>query len=121
MDKPTNIRNMSVIAHGISDFPVINVVQISHLLLLLPVDHGKSTLTDSLVSKAGIIAASKIGESRFMDTRDDEKDRGITIKSTAISMYFEIDEGDLPFIEQTTNGQFPRLMHPGLFDLTSDA
>ena len=48
MDKPTNIRNMSVIAH---------------------VDHGKSTLTDSLVSKAGIIAGSKAGDQRFMDTR----------------------------------------------------
>lgn len=48
MDRPTNIRNMSVIAH---------------------VDHGKSTLTDSLVSKAGIIAGAKAGEMRFTDTR----------------------------------------------------
>jgi translation elongation factor EF-Tu-like GTPase len=61
MDKPTNIRNMSVIAH---------------------VDHGKSTLSDSLVAKAGIIAGAKAGDTRFMDTRDDEKERGITIKST---------------------------------------
>ena len=69
MDRPTNIRNMCVIAH---------------------VDHGKSTLTDSLVSKAGIIAHAKAGDMRFMDTRDDEKERGITIKSTAISMYFPL-------------------------------
>ncbi|EDO28823.1 predicted protein, partial [Nematostella vectensis] len=61
MDKKLNIRNMSVIAH---------------------VDHGKSTLTDSLVSKAGIIAAAKAGETRFTDTRKDEQDRCITIKST---------------------------------------
>jgi len=33
------------------------------------VDHGKSTLTDSLVSKAGIIAGSKAGDMRFTDTR----------------------------------------------------
>jgi elongation factor 2 len=33
------------------------------------VDHGKSTLTDSLVSKAGIIAGAKAGEMRFTDTR----------------------------------------------------
>jgi len=68
MDLKNNIRNMSVIAH---------------------VDHGKSTLTDSLVSKAGIIAAKNAGEARFTDTRQDEQDRCITIKSTGISMFFE--------------------------------
>lgn len=61
MDKKSNIRNMSVIAH---------------------VDHGKSTLTDSLVSKAGIIASARAGETRFTDTRKDEQERCITIKST---------------------------------------
>uniref|UniRef100_A0A7S1G8H9 Tr-type G domain-containing protein n=2 Tax=Bicosoecida sp. CB-2014 TaxID=1486930 RepID=A0A7S1G8H9_9STRA len=55
------------------------------------VDHGKSTLTDSLVSKAGIIASAKAGEARFTDTRADEQERCITIKSTGISMYFEYD------------------------------
>lgn len=78
MDRKKNIRNMSVIAH---------------------VDHGKSTLTDSLVSKAGIIAGAKAGETRFTDTRKDEQERCITIKSTAISMFFELDEKDLPFIK----------------------
>lgn len=63
MDKKANIRNMSVIAH---------------------VDHGKSTLTDSLVSKAGIIASQKAGEARFTDTRKDEQERCITIKSTYV-------------------------------------
>jgi elongation factor 2 len=64
------------------------------------VDHGKSTLTDSLVSKAGIIAAAKAGEMRFTDTRKDEQERCITIKSTAISMYFEMTENDLTFIKE---------------------
>uniref|UniRef100_A0A646QHT4 Eukaryotic translation elongation factor n=1 Tax=Hemiscolopendra marginata TaxID=943146 RepID=A0A646QHT4_9MYRI len=81
MDKKRNIRNMSVIAH---------------------VDHGKSTLTDSLVSKAGIIAQAKAGEMRFTDTRKDEQERCITIKSTAISMYFEVKEKDLVFIKEDT-------------------
>jgi len=79
MDKKANIRNMSVIAH---------------------VDHGKSTLTDSLVAKAGIIAASKAGETRATDTRKDEQERCITIKSTAISMFFDMDHKDLEFIKQ---------------------
>jgi len=64
------------------------------------VDHGKSTLTDSLVSKAGIIAANKAGETRATDTRKDEQERCITIKSTAISMYFEMDPKDLAFCKQ---------------------
>jgi elongation factor 2 len=68
MEKPANIRNMSVIAH---------------------VDHGKSTLSDSLVAKAGIIASKSAGDARYMDTREDEKERGITIKSTGVSLYYE--------------------------------
>jgi elongation factor 2 len=70
MGKPDNIRNMSVIAH---------------------VDHGKSTLTDSLIAKAGIIAGDAAGDVRFTDTREDEKERGITIKSTGVSLYYESD------------------------------
>ncbi|OCH96418.1 eukaryotic translation elongation factor 2 [Obba rivulosa] len=102
MDKPTNIRNMSVIAH---------------------VDHGKSTLTDSLVSKAGIIASSKAGDMRFTDTRDDEKERGITIKSTAISMYFEVDKEDLSAIKQKTEGNeflINLIDSPGHVDFSSE-
>ena len=68
MDNPDNIRNMSVIAH---------------------VDHGKSTLTDSLIAKAGIIAETNAGDARYTDTRKDEKERGITIKSTGVSLFYE--------------------------------
>jgi elongation factor 2 len=78
MDRKKNIRNMSVIAH---------------------VDHGKSTLTDSLVSKAGIIASQKAGEMRFTDTRKDEQERCITIKSTAVSMFFPLPEKDAMYVK----------------------
>jgi elongation factor 2 len=60
-----------------------------------------------LVSKAGIIASSKAGKILFTDTRPDEKDRGITIKSTAISMYFEVDEEDIPVSKQKRIGASP--------------
>jgi elongation factor 2 len=53
------------------------------------VDHGKSTLTDSLIAKAGIIAQSKAGDARYTDTRKDEQERGITIKSTGVSLYYK--------------------------------
>ena len=41
---------------------------------------GKTTLTDSLVSKAGIIAKAQAGDACYTDTRKDEQERGITIK-----------------------------------------
>nr|QVU21452.1 translation elongation factor 2 [Salpingoeca crinita] len=102
MDKRKNIRNMSVIAH---------------------VDHGKSTLTDSLVSKAGIIAGAKAGETRFTDTRADEQERCITIKSTAISLYYELDEKDMGFVKQETDGNaflINLIDSPGHVDFSSE-
>jgi len=63
------------------------------------VDHGKSTLTDSLVTKAGIIAQAKAGDMRFTDTRADEQERCITIKSTAVSMYYELTPEDMVYLE----------------------
>jgi elongation factor 2 len=102
MDKKRNIRNMSVIAH---------------------VDHGKSTLTDSLVSKAGIIAGSKAGEARFTDTRKDEQERCITIKSTALSLYYEMDEKDCSYITQEREGNaflINLIDSPGHVDFSSE-
>jgi elongation factor 2 len=63
-------------------------------------------LTDSLVSKAGIIASARAGEACYTDTRPDEKERGITIKSTAISMYFRVDDESLGAIKQKTEGLY---------------
>ena len=73
MRKPNNIRNMSVIAH---------------------VDHGKTTLCDSLIAYAGIISDSDAGGARKLDTSEEEKTRGLTINSTGISMYYELEDHD---------------------------
>ena len=59
------VRNLGVIAH---------------------IDHGKSTLTDSLLAACGLLAEKVAGEARATDTREDEKERGITIKTTGISL-----------------------------------
>lgn len=102
MDKVTNVRNISVIAH---------------------VDHGKSTLTDSLVQRAGIISAAKAGDARFMDTRKDEQERGITIKSTAISLYASLDDEDVKSIKQKTDGNsflINLIDSPGHVDFSSE-
>ncbi|KAJ4851614.1 hypothetical protein Tsubulata_012450, partial [Turnera subulata] len=53
---------------------------------------GKSTLTDSLVAAAGIISQEVAGDVRMTDTRADEAERGITIKSTGISLYYEMSD-----------------------------
>jgi len=99
MDHKNNIRNMSVIAH---------------------VDHGKSTLTDSLISKAGIIGAAQAGETRYTDTRQDEQDRCITIKSTGVSLYYEMPESQRPK-ESTSNGFLINLIDsPGHVDFSSE-
>eukprot|EP00449_Zooxanthella_nutricula_P014323 CAMPEP_0198539876 /NCGR_PEP_ID=MMETSP1462-20131121/50784_1 /TAXON_ID=1333877 /ORGANISM="Brandtodinium nutriculum, Strain RCC3387" /LENGTH=391 /DNA_ID=CAMNT_0044269961 /DNA_START=109 /DNA_END=1281 /DNA_ORIENTATION=+ len=96
MDNTDMIRSMSVIAH---------------------VDHGKSTLTDSLICKAGIISAKQAGDARFTDTRADEQERGVTIKSTGVSLYFEHDEED-------GKGPQPHLINlidsPGHVDFSSE-
>jgi elongation factor 2 len=87
------------------------------------VDHGKSTLTDSLVSKAGIIASSRAGVTRYTDTRPDEKERGITIKSTAISMYFKVEDESLGAIKQKTDGSeflINLIDSPGHVDFSSE-
>ena len=90
MYKPDKIRNLSVIAH---------------------VDHGKSTLTDSLIARAGIIAVKNAGDERYMDTREDEKERGITIKSTGVTLYFNY---------QNDNYLFNLIDSPGHVDFSSE-
>lgn len=100
MDNTKNIRNMSVIAH---------------------VDHGKSTLTDSLIAAAGIIAGAKAGEARFTDTRQDEQDRCITIKSTGVSLYYEIEKDQVPADSEGINQFLINLIDsPGHVDFSSE-
>ncbi|KAK5728971.1 translation elongation factor 2 [Elasticomyces elasticus] len=103
MDNPINIRNMSVIAH---------------------VDHGKSTLTDSLVQRAGIISAKNAGSARFTDTRPDEQERGVTIKSTAISLYGRLgddeDLKDIPVKTEKNDFLVNLIDSPGHVDFSSE-
>ncbi|EGQ42897.1 MAG: putative GTPase [Candidatus Nanosalina sp. J07AB43] len=72
INDPEHIRNIAIAAH---------------------IDHGKTTLTDNLLARAGMISEKLAGDQRFMDFDDQEAERGITIYSANISMVHEY-EGD---------------------------
>ncbi len=73
IEDPEHIRNIAIAAH---------------------IDHGKTTLTDNLLARAGMISEKLAGEQRFMDFDDQEAERGITIYSANISMVHEFDGDD---------------------------
>jgi len=67
---PERIRNIGIVAH---------------------VDHGKTTLTDSLVAASGIISFELAGEQLFTDFLEIEQQRGITIQTSAVSLAHNLD------------------------------
>lgn len=69
-NKPEYIRNMGIVAH---------------------IDHGKTTLSDSLLADAGLISSETAGKQLALDFHEDEQKRGITINAANISMVHDYD------------------------------
>lgn len=57
------------------------------------VDHGKTTFVDYLLASNNIISPRLAGKVRYMDSREDEQQRGITMESSAVSLRFKTAAG----------------------------
>jgi len=64
----TSIRNLAIIAH---------------------VDHGKTTLVDQLLRQSGVFRENQAIDERAMDSMDQERERGITIKAKNTSVRWQ--------------------------------
>eukprot|EP00442_Polarella_glacialis_P001055 CAMPEP_0115116006 /NCGR_PEP_ID=MMETSP0227-20121206/43027_1 /TAXON_ID=89957 /ORGANISM="Polarella glacialis, Strain CCMP 1383" /LENGTH=1060 /DNA_ID=CAMNT_0002516779 /DNA_START=121 /DNA_END=3300 /DNA_ORIENTATION=- len=59
---------------------------VRNICILAHVDHGKTTCADNLISANGIISRQSAGKIRYLDSRVDEQERQITMKSSAIAI-----------------------------------